>query len=60
MLLSMADVQSCIANLLDVVLTNNRTSSNLLNIVYGLVQLKYVALKSKVHPITGHESPEGE
>jgi len=41
MLLSMADVQPCSGNTSDVVQTNNRTSSNLLEIVYGLVQLKY-------------------
>jgi len=45
----MAEVQPSAGNPSDVVLTNNRTSSNLLDIVYGLVQLKYLTLIFTIH-----------
>jgi len=46
---SMADVQPCASKPSDVVLTNNRTSSNFLDILYGLVQLKHVTWIFKIH-----------
>jgi len=49
MLLPMENVEPCTGNLLDVVLTNHCPSSNLLDIVYGLVQLKYVILIFTIH-----------
>jgi len=49
MLLSMADVQLCAGNPSDVVLTNNRNSSNLLEIMYGLVQIKCLILIFPIH-----------
>jgi len=42
MLLSKADIKPGAGNLSDVVLTNNCTSSNVLELVHGLVQIKYV------------------
>jgi len=47
----MADVQPCARNPSDVVLTNNRTSRNLLDILYGLVQLKHVTWIFKIHNV---------
>jgi len=45
----MADVQPCAGNPSDVGLTNNRTSSNMLEIAYGLVQLKHVTRIFTIH-----------
>jgi len=51
MLLAMADVQLYAGNPSDVVLTNNRNSSNLLEIMYGLVQIKCLILIFPIHNI---------